>query len=337
MRRPGRNRWWAAVFLLLLLVFVLRPVQTHAEWSAVTQSRVTYTDDVFQFSSSRRQALSEDPSQPTGIPTESTPDVVWDPSVELIRSSFNSLGPTQLAIKAHGFLYTTNPVFNHGDYRIQLKQGLTPDTSVLMRYRYVPNLFLGPNFERRTGERLIEDERVTSHIGRVEVERKLGDRWIATLITRGGRRLYNDPFAERDTWLWTLGPQLSFAVTDRLTTSLGYLFERGYADGAGDTRYNDDVSYRQHVVSASIETALTEPLSLRLLYIYRRKDFTSDLVGDTHFNRHDDTHQGAAELRYAVSRAAAVTLGVQRTQRSSTAVTRSFQETQVWVGGEYRF
>lgn len=333
-----RKRCAATTLIISSLGFLpglLLPAR--AEWSAVTQSRMTYTDDVFQFSAARRQKFSEDPSQPTVVPAEKKSDVVWDPSLELIRSSENSLGPTQVSVKAHGFLYTANPIFDHADYRLQLKQGLSSDTALLLRYRYVPNLFLGPNVERRTGLGLIEDERVTSHTSRIELEKKLGDRWILTLVTRGGLRLYNDAFAERDTKFWTVGPHVSYVVSDRVTASLGYLFERGYADGAGDTRYNDDVSYRQHVVSADVDTRLTEALSLHLLYLYRRKDFTSDLVGDTHLNRHDDTHQGAAELRYFVSSAASVTLGFQRTQRSSTNESRTFQETQTWIGGQYRF
>jgi hypothetical protein len=240
-------------------------------------------------------------------------------------------------MKAHGFLYTANPIFNHGDYRLQLKQGLSPDTAVMVRYRYVPDLFLGPNFERRTGDRLVEEERVTSHTGRIEVERRLSQRWSLTLIGRGGLRLYNEAFAERDTTFWTLGPNVSLHVSERISASLGYLFERGYADGAGDVRFNDDVSYRLHVVSASFDAGLTDGLSLHLLYLYRRKDFTSELSADTHFNRHDDTHQGAAELRYVLTRAATLMFGAQRTQRTSTVETRSFQDTQVFLGAQYRF
>jgi hypothetical protein len=333
----GRDLWCPLLVGVLLSVSPWRPAALHAEWSAITESRMTYTDDAFQFSASRRQKFSEDPSQPTIVPVEKKADVVWDPSLELVRSSASSLGPTEVSVKAHGFLYTANPIFNHGDYRLQVRQGLSPDTMVLVRYRYVPDLFLGPNFERRTGNRLIEDERVTSHTGRIEVERTLTDRWKVTLIGRGGLRLYNEAFAERDTVLWTIGPNVSWQVSERISASLGYLFERGYAAGAGDLRFNDDVSYRQHVASASMNAGLTDRLSLHLIYLYRRKDFTSQLSADTHLNRHDNTHQGAAELRYVLTRAATLMLGVQRTQRASTVEARSFQETQVSLGAQYRF
>jgi hypothetical protein len=329
--------WRAVVAVLALSTCVYPALPAHADWSAITEGRMTYTDDVFQFSASRRQRFSEDPTQPTAVPIEKKGDIVWDPSLELAHTSSSAWGPTEISAKAHGFLYTANPMFNHGDYRFQVRQGLSPDTAVLVRYRYVPNLLLGPNFERRTGDRLIEDERVTSHTGRVELAQKLSERWMVTMISRVGTRLYNDAFAERDTRFWTIGPNLTWQVSERISTSLGYLFERGNADGVGDVRFNDDVSYRQHMLSASLGVGLTDVLSLHLVYVYRRKDFTSDLVADTHFNRHDNTHQGLAEVRYELTAAATLMLSVQRTQRASTLEARSFQETQVSVGAQYRF
>ncbi len=321
----------------MFLAIIPAPFAVRAEWSAITGSRMTYTDDVFQFSSARRQRFSEDPSQPTAVPIEKRGDVVWDPSLEVIHSSQSALGPTAVSLKAHGFLYTTNQVFNHGDYRLQVNQGLSPTTAIMVRYRYVPDLFLGPNFERRTGNRLIEDERVSSHIGRVELEQTLSERWSVTMIGRGGARLYNQAFAERDTRFWTAGPTVSFRVSERVTTSLGYLFERGYADGAGDVRFNDDLSYRLHLVSAGVDARLSDEWSLHLFYVYRRKDFTSDLVADTHYQRQDQTHQGMAEVRYQLTPSAILSLAFQRTQRTSTFVARSFQETQVSIGGSYLF
>ncbi len=327
------------VTLLLIGLAICAAIPQRArgegDWSAVAESRVSYTDNVFLFSAARRQQLSEDPSQPAVVIPEKESDVVWDPSLEVIRTSPSQA--TVLSFKAHGFLYTNNPVFNHGDYRLQLRQTVAPETTVLLRYRYVPNLFLGPNFERRTGSQFIEEERVSSHIFRMEVERQIADRWVVALISRGGMRFYNEPFAERDTRLWTLGPAISYEMTRWAIARLGYLYERGLADGAGDVRFNDDISYRQHVVSTVMDLELSELLSLHLLYLYRRKDFTTDLIGDTHLGRHDDTHQGGVEFRYRVTPATLLTLGVQRTQRTSTVSTRSFDDTQAWLGVQYRF
>lgn len=307
-----------------------------AQWSAIAEGKVSYTDDVTNFSAARRLKFSEDPSQPTGLPSQLS-DVIWDPSLEVIRSSSSTLGPNELSIKAHGFIFTNNPIYNHGDFRAQFKQAFSPDTSLLLRYRNVPNQFLGPNIERRTGNNLIQEERVSSQTLRTELEHRVNEAWTLTLIGRYGLRSYNEAFAERDTKFWTLGPQVQYAVNARVSLALGYLYELGLADGRGNTQFNDDVSYRLHAVSAGTDLALTESLFLHLAYIYRRKDFTSELIGDTHLNRHDDTHQGAAEMRYRVSQAAMLTLGFQHTRRNSTNVTRSFQDTQVSIGGQYRF
>ena len=306
-------------------------------WSAIAEQKVLYTDNAFQFSSARRLALAEDPSQPTNVQTDKPSDVVWEPSLDVRRTSSNRFGKLEVSAKAHGFIFTDHSVFNHGNYRIQVKQALSPETSVLFRYRYIPNLFLGPNFERRTGTQSVEDERVTSHIWRAQLERTLSDFVSVTMTARVGLRLYNDVFAERDTFFYTLGPQMDYAVRQDLTLSLGYQYERGLADGRGDTRFNDDVSYRQHFVSAGGDLRMTPKLSLNLMYAFRRKDFTTELAGDTHLGRRDTTHQGTAELRYALTDATGITLGVQHGQRTSNVTTKDFNDTNTSLGIQHRF
>ena len=78
------------------------------------------------------------------------------------------MGLNEFSFKGHGYIYTDKPIFNHGELRIQDRQWLNPETAILLRYRYVPNLFLGPNFERRRSSRLITDEWITSHTGRTK-------------------------------------------------------------------------------------------------------------------------------------------------------------------------
>ena len=324
------------LFSFGLLVLVCFPRSVKAEWSAIAESKVSYTNNVTNFSGARRLKFSEDPSQPSGLPSQLS-DVIWDPSLEVTRASSSTLGPNELSIRAQGFLYTNNPIYNHGDYRLQFKQGLSPDTSLLLRYRNVPDQFLGPNIEHRTGNKLIQEERVSSQTWRTELEHRVNESWTLTLLGRYGLRSYNEAFAERDTTFWTLGPQVGYVVNSRIGLTLGYLYERGLADGRGNTQFNDDVSYRLHAVSAGTDLTLIESLSLHLGYIYRRKDFTSDLLGDTHLNRHDDIHQGMAELRYRLTAAASLLASFQQTQGTSTVVTRDFHDTIYSLGGSYRF
>ncbi len=315
-----------------------RPAEpVHAEWSAIAGENTSYTNDAFQFSAARRLAFSEDPSQPTIVSLEKSRDVIWEPALELIQSANTSAGKNELSMKAQGAIYTNNPILNHGDYRIQDRYRLDPDTSVLVRYRYVPNLFLGPNFERRTGTRSIREERVTSHHWRAEVERRLTDVVTATLVGRYGLRFYNESFAERDTTFWTVGPRVDYQATNRLTLTASYLYERGLSDGRQQPQFMDDVSYYLHMLSVGTDYRLTSRLDLALAYVHRRKTFTSGIEGDTHLGRFDSTHQGIAEFRYHLSDAALATCSFQYVRRASTNELRDFSATIFSVGGQYRF
>ncbi len=323
---------------LLFSALVFAPRDAAADWSATAEAKVLYTDNVFELSSSRRLSLSEDPSQPAIVPVQKPSDVVWEPSLDVRHTShLTHLGQTEVSLKAHGFIFTDNPIFNHGNYRIQVKQALDSETSLLLRYRYVPNLFLGPNHERRTGQRLDEEERVTSHIWRLQLERRLSEHLTATLVGRYGLRQFNEVFAERDTTFWTSGPQLEWNLNSWLTLATAYLYERGLADGRQELQLKDDVSYRQHFASLGATAQVSRSLSVTLGYAYRRKVFTSEIVGDSNRGVIDTTHQGSAELRYEMSRAAAMTLGVQRSQRSSNAGTRDFFNTNTSLSLQYRF
>ncbi len=335
-------RPWSALVCVGLLVaiawFLYRAGEGRAaEWSGIAEAKTLYTDNVFEFSSARRLALSEDPSQPVIVPTDRPSDVVWQPSIDLRRTSTSSLGHTELSFKAQGFLFTNNPIFNHGDYRIQMHQQVAPDTFVLLRNRYVPNLFLGPNTERQTGSRSPEEERVTSHTWRMQLERTLDERWMVTLVGRYGIRLYNEVFSERDTKFYTIGPRVRLHATAWATITLDYLYERGLADGRDEPQFKDDVSYKQHFVSLGTLFQLTKPLSLELTYVYRNKQFTTEIVGDPQRGTVDSLHQGTAEIHYDLTPAARVTLGFQRTQRASNPSTRDFFNTNTSLGVQYRF
>ncbi len=333
LEKEGATAGWLGLLLGLLV-----PCEAFAgEWTAIAEQKILYTDNVFELSSARRLTLAEDPSQPTVVNADRPSDLVFEPAVEVIRSFGSGGQTTDLSFKAHGFLFTQNPIFNHGTYRIQVKHAWSPETSLLLRYRYVPNQFLGLNNERQSGKRLLEEERVTSHIVRAQLEQRLSPAWTGTVIARYGLRLYNEVFSERDTRFYTLGPQLQWTVLPRLSVTAAYLYERGLADGRDQPQFVDDISYRQHFASIGAELGLAEALSLRLQYGYRRKDFTSELAGDTHLGRHDDTHQGTAELGYKLTEAATLTLGFQRTQRTSTNVSKDFFDTNTSLGIHYRF
>ena len=309
------------------------------EWSLVTGATVSYTTNLFQFSSASRLSIEQDPSQPIVVrDVLSKPsDVIWQPSVRLARSWSSRLGISELSFKTEGALYTKNPAFDNAYYRLALRQELEPKkTAVQLIYRYTPHQLLGPGRVRSQSSEY-DEVRTTSHVWRGELERHLTDRWTATFIGRYGLRFYNEPFAERDTRFWSIGPQLQYAVMPWSTITVAYLYERGLAAGREDPQTDLDMSYYLHYVSFGVEFRLAAPLSLNLGYIYRFRGWTSDLAGDIEFGRRDATHQGVAEIRYAASDALHLRIGFQQTQQHSTLQSRSFHATTVSYGAEYRF
>lgn len=320
-------------------ILVLGAAPAFGEWSILTGAAVSYTTNIFQFSSASRLSIHEDPSQP--IPVRdvlSKPsDVIWQPSIRVGRSWSSRLGISDVSFKTEGALYTQNPSFNNAYYRLAYRQELQPKkTAVQFIYRYTPHQLLGPGRIRSQSDEYGE-VRTTSHIWRAELQRQITERWVGTFISRYGLRLYQEPFTERDTQFWSIGPQIEFAVRSWSIITVAYLYERGLAAGRDDPQTDLDMSYFLHYASFGVRFELAKPLWLNLGYIYRFRGFTSDLAGDIEFGRRDVIHQGAAELRYAVSDSLHLRLGFQQVQQHSTLGSRSFYSSTVTYGVEYRF
>ena len=132
--RSAINRAFMARFSFPSILALLRwtpgpgmfpAARVMADWSAIAETKVSYTDNVTNFSAARRLKFSEDPSQPTALPSQLS-DVIWDPSLKVIRSSSSTLGPNEFSIKAQGFIFTNNPIYNHGDFRATIQTGALP-------------------------------------------------------------------------------------------------------------------------------------------------------------------------------------------------------------------
>jgi len=307
-----------------------------AEWRVNGESEAAWTDNVVQYSAAFAQALQQDPSFPTGDPQLIGSDVIWRQAAELQWRETAAAQPLRVSVNAQGFLYTDKPGFNHGIYRFDLRQALGPRHSLFLRYEAAPNVLLGQGFERRTGNRGVQEVRVTSHIGYIEIERQLSETWQATIEGRVGERAFSEAFAQRDLRLWTLGPRLQWTSPGGIVATGGYLYERGLADHMEAARFNDDVSYVNHVGSLDLRIPFLRSWTLGLDYVCRITHFTSDLQGDSFNGRRDVLHQGSAELEYRWTDAVAVVVGFRRTQRTSTLAAVDFHSTIGFLGLRYR-
>ena len=322
------------VTLLVLLLFDHR---AWAEWKIGGEANVFYTDDVSIFSASQRLALQEDPTQPVIDITDQGDDVVFEPVISVGRSFQPGWGAIELIFNAQGFVFAKNSEFNHGTYGLQIMQELPAEMVLRFRYHYGPNLFLGKNTERRTGAELLEEERVTTHFGTVELEREFLEALTLRVLSRYGHRSYNEMFAQRDTNFWTIGSHMEWEIHPCIELALGYHYERGLADGRNQPQFEEDVSYFNHYVAAELEVHVTEKTAVKFGFDFEKNTFTSGLPGDEHRNGNEKIYQGEVEVRHAVNEAVDVTMAYQRGQRKfSFEPSAAFVNT-VWMGGAFRF
>jgi len=308
-----------------------------AEWQVSGESEAAWTDNVVQYSAAFAQALQQDPSFPTGDVRLVGSDVIWRQAAELQWRGTAAAQPSRVSVSAQGFLYTEKSAFNRGIYRLDLRQALGQTHTLLLRYEAAPTVLLGQGFERRTGNRLVQEMRVTSHIGYMEIERRLSEAWQATIEGRVGERAFNEAFAQRDLRFWTLGPRLQWTGPGGIVATGGYLYEQGLSDHMEAAWFNDDVSYVNHVASLDLRIPFRQAWTLQVGYIVRLTRFTSDLPGDSFNGRRDVLHQGAAELEYRWTDAVTVVAGYKRTQRTSTMTVVDFESTVASLGLRYLF
>jgi len=310
-----------------------------ADWSAITQGTLFYTDDVGIFSATRRLTRDGDPTQPAldSKLTGQGSDFVFDPQAEVAKSFNNFYGITTLNLQGSGFIYVDNSRYNHGALRAQVNQAFTSETSMLFRYYYSPDLFLGDNEERQTGTLQIVGEQVTSHIWSTRITHELAPGLEAKLLGRYGLRLYNQAYSQRNTDFWTIGPHLEWTILPAVKLGFSYHFERGLADGRNQPQYEDDVSYINHYGSVDLEVELSERFSFSTAFHYERNNWTSKLVGDERNGAHENVYQGEAILSYRVSEALQAYTGVQYSSRKENFELNAATNLNVGLGMTAKF
>lgn len=329
---------WSMMAGLSFLLFFGTVSPASAEWSTTGGGSFFYTDDVALFSATRRSSLDGDPSQPvldvsrTGIGK----DMVFEPYMRLSKLIPSSFGETEFSMRVRGFVYATNPEFNQGSIYLEAIHGFTPRTILRLRYFTAPDQLLGLT-ELHHGSHELQDMRVTSHLGTVRLDHRLSDHWEIQFLARAGSRNFNDPFRQRDTLLWRVGPHLLYHLNHHAKVILGYQYERGLAEGRHDARLEDDASYVHHFASIGLEADLMEHLELELDFHYERNNFTTGMPHDERFGGHENIYIGSGRLSYQLTDHTALTLTVQRSNREISFYHTHDFNTNVSAGAIYRF
>ena len=320
---------------LLILLTVEHPAI--AEWKFGGETNVFYTDDVALFSASQRLSLQEDPTQPVIDTTDQGDDVVFEPAISLGRSFQPSWGEVEVELRAQGFIFASHSEFTHGTYGTQITQVLPADTLLRLRYHYGPNLFVGKNRERRSGEERLAEERVTTHFGTVELEHDVRENLMVRLLGRYGHRSYNEMFKQRDTDFWTVGTHAAWEIIPGVELLLGYHYERTLADGRKKPEFEDDISSFIHYVVAELEVEVTEKTAVKLAFDFERTNYTTGIPDDERRNGSENIYQGEVELRHAIHENIDLLVAYLRGQRKFSFEDRQAIINTVWIGSTFRF
>ena len=222
---------------------------------------------------------------------------MFEPVLDVANSFLNRYGTTTVDIRGQGFIFTDQTRFTHGTLRVQGVHAFTPETRVRLRYYYAPNQYLGENEERHSGmQESLASEVLTSHIWSARVEQALTRTLEVRLLTRYGKRLYNENFSQRNTDFWTIGPHMEWKVLPQARLGLSYHYERGLADGRNQPQFKDDVSYVNHYASVDVDIELAERLTLMTAFHYELNNWTSGIVGDERRGAHEHVYQGEVML-----------------------------------------
>ena len=326
----------------LLLLLLNTPTIVLAEWSAIAGNALFYTHAANLFSSTRRSMLDGDPSEPVleNSVIGKGKDMVYEPSLRVMKFIPSSFGQTLLTAKVRGFVYALNPEFNETGVYLDGSHVLNSGTALRLRFYSSPDQLLGQTEVDHGGFTGLQDVRVTSHIGAVRFDTRLSEHWELQLYGRAGIRRFDEPFTSRNTLLWSIGPHLVWHMMHHARMVVGYHYERGLAEGRLQPEVHEDSSYVLHFATIGLEADVMEHLELELDFHYERVNLTTGISQDLHhFHGAENIFVGTGRLLYQVADNTAVTFMVQRANRSLNSEHEHAQHhnTNVGVRVLYRF
>jgi hypothetical protein len=337
--------------LCLSLFLLISPILFADETGGVeatARGALYYTDDVAIFSATRRLSLNADPTQPAldDRLMGQGADGVFETALKLSRQFVSDYGTTRLDATGDGFIFMTKTQFTHGTLRLQARHEFTEETALNFTYYFSPDLYLGENLVRQPAPALdlaesmtglTASEVLTSNILSLRLDQALTRDIELQLLGRYGLRDYDPAFAERDLYLWTLGPHVEWTVMPELKWLVGYHFERGLADGRHQPWLADDVSYDNNFVSTELEWEFIERYQLTLGLHYEFNDWLSHQAADERYGTYENIYQGEVLLRHDLNDATRLYGGVQYSYRTVNTDFSDITNVNVSMGVEVKF
>lgn len=323
---------FAKGFCSLILVF--QTSLAAADWSSVVRATSYYTSDVGLFTASQRLSRDADPTQPA-IDRQLTghgSDGVMETMVQVTDTLASGAGKTSFDLRGDGYVFYNHTQYSNGNVGVQASHLFPSKTSVMIRYYYNPNLFLGDNIERRSGSFMIAPERVSTQIAAIHLGQELTDGVGLKLFSRYGTRRYNQAFEQRNTDFWAVGPHFDWKILPAVTLGLAYHYERGIANGRDAPQYSDDVSYVNNFAAADLDIELFEDWTLSFAFDYEHNQWLSQLPGDDRNGAVEQLYFGEALIKYRLDENVSFHCGVQQGSRKVNVESAAVLNTNVGLG-----
>lgn len=316
------------------LVLVFHSSFAGADGSSVVRATSYYTSDVGLFTASQRLSRDADPTQPA-IDTRLTGqgnDGVMETMIQITDALESRAGKTSFDLRGDGYVFYNHTQYSNGNVGVQASHVFPSKTSLMIRYYYNPNLFLGDNIERRSGFFAIAPERVSTQIAAMHVGQELTDGVELKLFSRYGTRRYNQAFEQRNTDFWTVGPHIDWRILPAVTLGLAYHYEKGIANGRDMPVYSDDVSYVNNFAAVDLDIELFENWTLSFAFDYEHNQWLSHLQEDDRNGAVEQVYFGEALLRYRLDENVSFHCGVQQGSRKLNFENTAVVNTNVGLG-----
>ena len=260
-------------------------------------------------------------------------DVIFEPGIYAGYRTGYPVLYTKIFGAVTGELYTGHNTYSYGIYSIGITQGLPYKISTTLRYTLTPNVCLE---EDAAGTSCTES--TDYHAASLSLDKELAKGLSVGISGKYGIKNYETRYDYKDTRVYGGSADTAYRITKFLKIGAGYRYERGIADGEDDARYNNDISYFQHVLYIRPTFNITPDLSFSFRYLFRDKEYTTSLRADTdHYNRKDITHKLQVKAGYWVLKNLELTVSYERSQKDSNIDYYDYHQNLFMFGGRYLF
>jgi hypothetical protein len=260
-------------------------------------------------------------------------DIILEPDIYAAYRTRHSVFNTKIFGAITGELYTDHNTYSYGIYSIGITQGLPYKISTTLRYTLTPDVCLE---EDTAGTSCTES--TDYHTASLSLDKEFAKGLSAGVSGKYGIKNYETRYDYKDTSVYGSSADAAYRITKFFKIGVGYRYERGIADGENDARYNNDISYFQHIVYIRPTFNITPDLSFSFRYLFRDKEYATNLRQDRdHYDRKDITHKFQVKAGYWILKDLELTVSYERAQKDSTIDYFDYHQNLFMFGGRYLF